>query len=310
MSEYPAGPRPINENKMTTKGTLFDGYEEPLGLERTTPPSHTDELGRAATWWTFSQRDDMSRPSSDSSTYAYPCESFVTFGDTGSDEVDDSDETEPYYPEDRYQRWYEQDERHVALLSIEERLRRLEKARDESPAVDTAYSELGGAVDFDVRYQLLSSYKPWMRDIQIAVEEYGLFDMTAADVEHMTVKDRDILALYVDGFHDKLLSTKMLIRTFRSDVVGQPYMDRYKTKGYRPTSSELVSYQTQLYQLETVLSLQGACKKLVECAHDKQPFKDRRQKTRRKNERDKKDMPRVYFDAKQEKYRVELIATN
>lgn len=154
---------------------------------------------------------------------------------------------------------------------------------------------------------VLDAYQPWMRDVTLAVERYGLIDMTPDDVKQMTQSDKNILSLYVDGFMEGLSSIKQLISQFEGVAERHEFFDKYsKTSHKTPTPGEFMAYGQTLEALSQLIRQQSAAESLVAFAKKRKSSRDARAASRKNNKLTKKDTPRVYRD-EAGKYRVELI---
>lgn len=245
-------------------------------------------------------------------------------GTTSIESLDTSPEPAPQVAPDLTPRWH-YPEKTAERQSREALLGVLAVAahQDDEPSGSRAYSELGGGHGQEDAYRraagerskpenleiILTDYEPWMRDVTLAVERYGLLDMGPDDVERMTQHDREVLSLYVDGYMEGLASIKQLIVQFEGVADRHDFFNKYTTtdKG-APTPEEFNSYLHTLDALSQVIHQQGAADQLVRyAAAEISPVDKQRQAKRKRNKDTKRDTPRVYFDEKGSKYRVELV---
>lgn len=268
MSEYAAGYRQTPRAIFETEGTLFEGNEDLLGFE-IAPASSREALGVVATKYMI--REDLAPAEQVNMPLTAEHEDVPVFR----------------YPKQitDYQQFFENSE-------IEE---------------GSVYDELGGR-QFNLYQDLFEGYQPWMRDVRVAVERYGLLEMSRSDVAAMTQKDQRILGLYVDGFAEGLTSIKRLIEQYEGDVTRHEFFNKYCLNGYRPTVQEMRHYGQRVGLLERALRERGGYGQLLQVARDVQPNSSKRHRTRKLNKDTKKDTPIVRFNQPRQKWQVELIA--
>lgn len=196
-------------------------------------------------------------------------------------------------------------------LTVTEQLRQARMAEGVMPrTIESAYDELGGHAHpmtcAEQTERALDGYEPWMRDIHVAVERYGLLELTAQSVAAMTQKDRDTLALYVDGFREGLRSARQLIASKDGDV----RFDDFFTKYQRHTPAEMIAYGQRLAALQELLDAQTGYTSLIRHAYatwggDTKQGAQKRHQVRRRNKITKGDTPFVVFDEAHSKWRVD-----
>lgn len=196
-----------------------------------------------------------------------------------------------------------------SVRAARQRMQQVEAQYDQP---ETPYDELGGRRNEPTTAErietVLQGYEPWMRDIEVAVERYGLLELTRESVAAMTKKDRDTLALYVDGFREGLHSARMLIHDHEGDVGAVDFFSKYG----RHEPAEMRAYSQRLAALEELLNTQSGYVSLIRHAREKWGEGDqavrKRHQVRRRNKVTKKNTPHAVYDGTHQKWRIELVA--
>lgn len=176
----------------------------------------------------------------------------------------------------------------------------------------TPYEELGGhrypqeARDGGLN-EVLRRYQPWMRDVAVGIERYGLLDMNPGDVDRMTVADRELLALYVDGFMSGLTTVKRLIAGYAELPTDHEFIvSKYNPHGER-TKQELLDYRGTIDLFGEALKQKGVAGRLQQVAINRRPYPDKRHTARKSDKAKGLGTPRVIFDVSG-KPRVERVS--
>lgn len=165
---------------------------------------------------------------------------------------------------------------------------------------DSPYGELGGHPpdtlqdQIDANFEsLIDDFQPWMRDIRIAFDRYGISELTTEGIAVMTDADRKVLALHMDGFLDRIGMARRLIKLADGDV--RFYSQLEDWYGKSRTHDEMIDYSSRLRALAMTLDLTGVAQSLNREAFLVSSKQVNREKARRKDDKIH-GHPQVVFD--------------
>lgn len=165
---------------------------------------------------------------------------------------------------------------------------------------DSPYGELGGhppdtfQEQIDANFEsLIDNFQPWMRDIRLAFDRYGINELTTEGIAAMSEGDRKVLALHIDGFLDRIGTARRLIKLADGDV--RFYSQLEDWYGKDRTQDEMISYSARLKTLTTTLDSIGVVQSLNRTALLVSPKQAAREKARRKDDKIH-GHPQVIFD--------------
>ncbi|MFI5212720.1 MAG: hypothetical protein ACHQTE_02040 [Candidatus Saccharimonadales bacterium] len=172
----------------------------------------------------------------------------------------------------------------------------------------TAYEELGGGLrQANVEQELsreqpfdevLRAYKPWMRDINLAVEKYGVLELTLDGIDAMTKDNRKILAIHFDEYMDRLRTSHRLIYAADGDVRHYDLLAKHYNKDNTRTREEMIRYAHVLESLNVALQSTGIPHKLHSIAHTIEPNAAKRSLRHKSDDQRHGDMQVVFDDKK------------
>lgn len=190
-------------------------------------------------------------------------------------------------------------------LTIEQQEARIrhnlgQRAVNELNNRDSPYGELGGHLPdtlqdkIDANFEaLIDNFQPWMRDIRVAFDRYGIGELTTEGIAVMSDADRKVLALHIDGFLDRISTARRLIKLADGDV--RFYSQLEDWYGKSRTHDEMIDYSSRLRTLTATLDLTGVAQSLSREALLVSPKQAIRDKARRKDDKIH-GHPQVIFD--------------
>ena len=191
---------------------------------------------------------------------------------------------------------------HRHPLTIEQRQERIARRCGQEAidlALDRPYHDLGGhASDAfeelagDPFEALVEKAEPWMRDIRLVVDRYGVPELTVPEIGAMTKPDQKALALHFDGFMVRLKAAHRLIAAADGDVTAYAVLERRYGKR---TREEMIAYLPILEELHEALHERGIAQELRRVAYEVAPDSNKREEMRRRDDR-LHGYPQVFFD--------------
>lgn len=165
---------------------------------------------------------------------------------------------------------------------------------------DSPYGELGGHLpdtlqdQIDANFDLLiDNFRPWMRDIRLAFDRYGLNEITTEGIAAMSNVDRRVLSLHIEGFLERVGVASRLIKWADGDV--RFYSQLQEWYGGDRNQAEMIDYASLLETLTTTLASSGVSQALQQAALSVSPSQKKRQAIRRKDDKSH-GHPQVVFD--------------
>lgn len=193
--------------------------------------------------------------------------------------------------------------KHHYPLTVEQRQalqqQRLGQRALDAVLLDRPYQELGGhkAGAFDNQVDdpfesLIDGCEYWMRDVRLAVDRYGVPELTTVGIHAMTKVDQKVLALHFDGFMARLRAAYRLIAAADGEVRAYPLLEqRYGQRSH----DEMIAYLAVLKELNIALHANGVAQALHAVAHRASPDRDKREKMRKRDDENHGHV-QVFFD--------------
>lgn len=128
---------------------------------------------------------------------------------------------------------------------------------------------------------LVRSYQGWEADIRVAIEQFGMAELTITDLDHMTKADKELLAKHFDGFYNIVKAHFKLIYAAEGKVEYYPVLgDLY---GKDRTDAELIEYANRLVELNKIIHDSKVAHELLKLARQLEPNQTARREKYRKN---------------------------
>lgn len=133
---------------------------------------------------------------------------------------------------------------------------------------ESAYHELGGnRTEYDnlsLFDQLAEDFQPWMTDVDLAMNHYGLHEQSPETIQAMTKADQKKLALHVDALMARMATAHRLIGATEGNVSEHQFLER--RYGARRTPEEMIAYMPVLEKLNRAIHEQHVLNALHQAA--------------------------------------------
>lgn len=176
---------------------------------------------------------------------------------------------------------------------------------------ETPYDELGGhrsADDERSQFEKIADEaQPWMTDVAIAVDWYGLHELRGEAIQAMTQDDRRVLALHVDGLIERMSAAHRLIGAGAGDVGTHQFLE--KRYGKQRTPEEMLAYMKTLEDLRQAIRAQGVIGALHRAEQKLFSLSQRERDKKYKDDVENHGHIRVVYD-QHRKARVQRVVKN